>query len=302
MFFSLSLILFGIALYLWWGGKRARKVSYFEDISQDVPKLEFQAINVKSLNKGGRFQRIKDECSPILAMLGDRATVIITVFLSTVVMVAWYINSQLLHLHSQWVTLLFPVVMIWMGWGWLIKKRRNDFERSFPDALNLLMSAVTAGDSLMQAISYVGESLDNGIGREFKNMGERLKMGESPDVVFQRASKNYPYPAFLFFVVTMRANMARGGQLKSVLARLIRVLVDARTLEKKKMAMTSEARISAKIVAAIPVLFMVLLNYINPANVDFILNDPQGRYVLYYVLGSEAIGLGIVWLLVRSVK
>ena len=164
------------------------------------------------------------------------------------------------------------------------------------------MSAVTAGDSLMHAISYVGEVMHNPIGREFKLMGDRLKLGESPEVVLKRSCKNYPYSEFLFFTVTLRANIARGGQLKGVLTRLIRVLVDARTLEKKKMAMTSEARISAKIVAAIPMVFMVILNQINPSNVDFVLHDPEGRVVLFYVLGSELIGLFIVWLLVRGVR
>ncbi len=86
------------------------------------------------------------------------------------------------------------------------------------------------------------------------------------------------------------------------MARLIRVLVDSRTLEKKKMAMTSEARISAKIVAAIPLIFMLILNYVNPDNVEFVLYDPEGRLVLFYVLGSELFGLFLVWLLVRGVR
>ncbi len=68
------------------------------------------------------------------------------------------------------------------------------------------------------------------------------------------------------------------------------------------MRMTSEARISAKIVAAIPLIFMTILNYVNPGNVDFVLYDPSGRIVLFYVLGSEILGLLIVWLLVRGVR
>lgn len=302
MFISLSLILFGLAAYLWATRNKRAQHMFLENVQGVEIQKELYAINVKNLSRSTRLQTIKDTCAPIMAMLGERATLIIAVFLLLVLCFAWYINSVLLHLESQWLTVLLPLIAIWMSWSWLVKKRRRDFEQNFPDALNIMMSAVTAGDSLMQAICYVGESLDTAIGKEFKIMGERLKMGESPDVVFQRACKNYPYPAFLFFVVTLRANMARGGQLKNVLARLIRVLVDARTLEKKKMAMTSEARISAKIVAAIPAVFMILLNFINPQNVDFVLTDPDGRYVLYYVLASEALGLGVVWWLVKGVR
>ncbi|GAL03955.1 Flp pilus assembly protein TadB [Photobacterium aphoticum] len=302
MMLSLSLILFGVAAILWTRQTSDLKRAFLEDETSDEMKEELQAINLKNLRQRTRWQQFRDEATPVLAILGNKATLIIVVFLITMLSGAWYVNNRVLHLDSQWLTILFPLLACWASWNWLVNKRRNDFEQTFPDALNILMSAVTAGDSLMQAISYVGESLDNAVGHEFKVMGERLKLGESSDVVFQRASKNFPYPAFLFFIVTIRANMTRGGQLKNVLARLIRVLVDARTLEKKKMAMTSEARISAKIVAAIPALFMVLLNFISPENVDFILTDPEGRYVLYYVLGSEALGLGIVWWLVKGVK
>ena len=204
--------------------------------------------------------------------------------------------------NNQFFIFGLSLLLTLFGYRYLMTKRRRDFENTFPDALNILMSAVTAGDSLMQAISYVGDVMDNSSGQEFKLMGDRLKLGESPEVVLKRSCKNYPYPEFLFFTVTLRANITRGGQLKGVLARLIRVLVDARTLEKKKMAMTSEARISAKIVAAIPLIFMVMLNYVNPENVNFVLYDPAGRQVLFYVLGSEFFGLFIVWLLVRGVR
>ena len=68
------------------------------------------------------------------------------------------------------------------------------------------------------------------------------------------------------------------------------------------MAMTSEARISAKIVAAIPLIFMIILNYTSPGSMEFLVNDPSGQIVLYYVIGSETLGLLVVWLLVRGVR
>jgi tight adherence protein B len=302
MMLSFSFILFGIVAYLY-GKKQSKAKTYFlYKKNESKVKSEIQAVDVKSLNGSKRYKKVQDTITPALSMLGDRAFIIVFSFMLIVTSASWYINSYILKVESYWFVIILPCVLLFIGWSWLVKKRKSEFEQTFPDALNIMMSAVSAGDSLMKAISYVGESMDNKIGREFKLMGERMKLGESPDVVFQRASNNYPYPAFLFFVVTIRANMSRGGQLKHVLARLIRVLVDSRTLEKKKMAMTSEARISAKIVAAIPFSFMILLNYISPQNVDFILTDPEGRIVLYYVLGSEAFGLFIVWLLVRGVK
>ncbi|WP_038868081.1 type II secretion system F family protein [Vibrio jasicida] len=296
----ISLILFAVVLLLIRDSK-VKKVNQFFNI-EEAEAENFNAINVKSLVRKQSWQKFKESISPTLTVLGPRSSLYIALYITGSLIASWYVVVKLLLMTNTVLILGLSLLLTIFGYRYLVARRRRDFENTFPDALNILMSAVTAGDSLMQAISYVGEVMDNSIGREFKLMGDRLKLGESPEVVLQRSCKNYPYPEFLFFTVTLRANIARGGQLKGVLARLIRVLVDARTLEKKKMAMTSEARISAKIVAAIPLIFMVILNYVNPGNVDYVLYDPSGRIVLFYVLGSELFGLFIVWLLVKGVR
>lgn len=296
----ISLILFAVVLLLIRDSK-VKKVNQFFNI-EEAEAENVNAINVKSLVRKQSWQKFKESISPTLTVLGPRSSLYIELYITGSLIASWYVVVKLLLMTNTVLIVGLSMLLTILGYRYLVTRRRREFENTFPDALNILMSAVTAGDSLMQAISYVGEVMDNSIGREFKLMGDRLKLGESPEVVLQRSCKNYPYPEFLFFTVTLRANIARGGQLKGVLARLIRVLVDARTLEKKKMAMTSEARISAKIVAAIPLIFMVILNYVNPGNVDYVLYDPSGRIVLFYVLGSELFGLFIVWLLVKGVR
>lgn len=79
-------------------------------------------------------------------------------------------------------------------------------------------------------------------------------------------------------------------------------MFDARSINKKKYALTSEARISAKIVAAIPFLFLFLLQFISPENYDFVMFNERGKPILYYVLASEFIGISIVWLLMKGVR
>jgi tight adherence protein B len=296
----LSLILFALALLLMQNGRK-KKVDYFFQI-EEVESESFDAINVKELVAKKGWQRTLDNIKHNLGILGPRFVVYIIAYIAASALLSWYVLHNLLSIYSVWPLVGSTTLLMFVGYRFLVDKRRKEFERTFPDALNIMMSAVTAGDSLMQAITYVGNTMENRIGRDFKYMGNRLKMGETPEVVLQRACKVYPYPEFVFFTLTLKANISRGGQLKGVLARLIRVLVDSRTMEKKKLAMTSEARISAKIVAAIPLGFCVLLNAISPEKIDFILYDPQGQSILYYVIGSELLGLFVIWLLLKGVR
>lgn len=301
MILSFALILLGIAALLW-GLRDQNFKSEFLEHKQNVTDAEqFEsAVKLESLQRKNQLAKLRMWFRPAFMLLGDKAWLKLIAFLTFLCGLGVYANS-FLQVDNMWLPLILPTLGFFWGWNWLMQKRRKVFDKTFPDALNIMMSAVSSGESIMQAICYVGHSLDNQIGQEFRDMGDRLKLGESPEQVFQRACKRFPYPPFLFFIVTIRANMSRGGQLKSVMARLIRVLMDARTLDKKKAAMTSEARLSAKIVASLPFFFMILLSYLSPQNLDFILTDPSGRYVLYYVVGSEALGMFIIWLLIRRV-
>lgn len=259
------------------------------------------AVNLSLLNRSGWQEFVAQSKMALQSQFGQRYVLLSSIIIIGLASLALYLK-QILLMQSNLIVFLMP------GFGfiylifWSRGKRRREFEELFPDALNIMMSSITAGESVTQSIAYVGKALDNQVGYQFRDMGERLKLGEPVDQVFARANKHFPYPVFLFFTVTLRANISRGGQLKSVMAKLIRVLVDARTMEKKKSAMTSEARLSAKIVGSLPFLFMLLLNYVNPRNIDFVLADESGRYILYYVLISEAIGMFIIWLLIRSVR
>ncbi|WP_319537416.1 type II secretion system F family protein [uncultured Vibrio sp.] len=296
----ISFILFCIAILFLLSGKKSKIENYFPETEVDEDIIT--AINLNALLDQNLWQRLKNSVSPAIKVLGPRAYFITFLFLCLSGYVSYYVVYQLLNVNSAIFSFaIFAFSILW-GYFWLQNRRRLDFEKKFPDALNILMSAVTAGESLMHAFSFVGDNMDGEVGREFREMGERLKLGENPEKVLLRSCKAFPYPEYIFFTITVRANLNRGGQLKHVLARLIRILVDARTLESKKMAMTSEARISAKVVAAIPVVFAIIISQINPDHIDFVLNDARGRIVLYYVVGSELLGLFIVWLLVKGVR
>ena len=218
------------------------------------------------------------------------------------VVISLFVQSRLVDAR---LIVILPVVILLSLVG-LVRAlqlyERKMFDESFPDALNLLAGAIGSGESLMHAIRFVGNSLDNAVGDEFRLMGQRLSLGQSPEAVLRKACQRFPYPPFYFFVITLHANMKRGGQLKDIIKGLNKVMFNSYALQKKKNAMTAEARSSAKIVAAIPLVFLFLMQYLSPENFDFIMNHEDGRNILHYVLISECIGFGIIWMLLKRIK
>ncbi|MUI52809.1 type II secretion system F family protein [Aliivibrio fischeri] len=299
---GIGLILLGFAL----GDKPVKKSQYLEklNVTQFVDDLNSteQAINLASLTEQTFRQKLEFIWKNIARQLGNAAALKLFFFVCIFALIGLLINRSMIH-ASPYIVVFIAIVMglIW-GYVWLQEREKKQFNERFPDALNMLSSAVSAGESITHAIAFVGKKLEDDVGKEFKIMGERLQLGESPDEVFKKSCVRFPYPAFRFFVITLRANMNRGGQLRDVISRLNRLMFDARAVERKKYALTSEARISAKIVCATPFFFLFILQFLSPENYEFVMFHTEGRPILYYVLISEAIGMLIIWGLLKGTK
>ncbi|OOE37680.1 type II secretion system F family protein [Salinivibrio kushneri] len=302
----LVMLVIGIGLLIIPWLKKRKRYDYLEEFNQtefvESVVANQQAVDLRSLADRSLWEELLLRWSNFKKQLGTRPILKLVALLCGLTFASIYFNRQFLR-ESQWlITPVIVLVGMLVFYRWLQGRERKMFETEFPDALNMMTSAVSAGESIMHAILYVGNTLEGDIGREFRIMGKRLQLGESPDDVFRKSCRRYPYPSFYFFVITLRANMQRGGQLKEIMMRLNRMMFNARSIEKKKMALTSEARTSAKIVAAIPFFFLFILQYLSPENFEFVMFDPDGKVILYYVLISEVIGIAIVWGLMKSVR
>lgn len=309
MIYLLILVLGIIALiYIAFSNRSSKKkrISYLQEFNNTeyvgTMSTSEQAINLSSLLDRSFLEDIALRWENFKKQMGKQAEIKIAIVMLVLFVAAIFFNRTFLRASPLLVTPIFMLLGAVMFYRWMQNRERKLFESQFPDALNMMTSAVSSGESVMHAILYVGDKLDGDIGKEFSIMGRRLQLGEMPDEVFRKSCRRYPYPSFYFFVITLRANMQRGGQLKDVMHRLNRTMFNARSIEKKKFALTSEARTSAKIVAAIPFIFLFVLQFLSPENYEFVMTNDSGRSILYYVIISEAIGIGVVWMLMKSVK
>lgn len=308
MIYWLALLLGGVAVAIafWPTAKNSNRKYYLEeDIKvyhvESIDEAQ-QAVDLATLSDRKVHVKLFQTVERVQRQIGDFAVFKLLALVVALAALASMLNTHLVRGSYVAVAAIVEIAGLTMGYFWLQKREKKQFEEAFPDALNMLASAVSAGESIMHAIVYVGRSLEGDVGKEFKRMGERLQMGESADSVFRKSCDRFPYPAFHFFVITLRANMQRGGQLKEVISRLNRLMFDNRAIEKKKYAMTSEARTSAKIVAVIPFIFLFSMKFLSPQNYEFIMFNPSGKPLLYYLIVSETIGLTIVWMLMRGAQ
>ncbi len=234
---------------------------------------------------------------------GNKRKLIPNLLISAVIILALYlVNFAYFRIDNTLFLLSEILIMIFAVWKFGQRQNRKLFEQVFPEVLQILNSASSAGSGLLSAFERCGQDIGGQIGEEFKNIHRRLVLGEDPSSVFDDSYSRYPYKEYYFFIMTIKLNLSKGGQIREVINRLSRVISASKKMEQKKKAMTSEARMSAMIVGCFPVGFFIFMRFAQPENFDFLINNPSGRIVLYGVFGSQLFGFLIIWWLMRRVS
>ncbi|AWG86306.1 TPA: type II secretion system F family protein [Vibrio parahaemolyticus] len=293
-----------VALFLFIGHvKRQKEITSiieqsntFEGVTGSRAVIDSESFDVSYKKK------VKDKFKQLKKLLSPNAGLKLIGFFAASSIAVYCVNDWFFMFEYWKVLLALEPILFVMFILKLSGVQAQRFKDNFPDALNILSGALSSGQSIVHAFEYVGTQLDNEVGEEFKKMSERLLIGEDPDDVLARSAASFPYVEYFFFAATIRINLSRGGQLKDVINRINRIMFEARAIEKKKNALTSEARASAKIIAALPVIFIMILKVTSPENYNFVMFEEGGKPIFYYVLVSEAIGFFFIYMILRGVR
>lgn len=282
--------------------KRNKKLSTLIDMHADFEGIK----GVRSVIDSHQFDeslkaRITQKYKRAIKVFQPNMALKLTVFFTVSTVVVYVLNDFFLKMDFLVCLIISEPILFVIFYIKLQQRQAEQFKNNFPDALNILSGAMSSGQSIVHAFEYVGKQLDNEVGHEFKRMAERLLIGEDPDDVLERSSNNFPYLEYFFFASTIRINLNRGGQLKDVINRINRLMFDSRAVDKKKNVLTSEARASAKIIASLPVIFLVILKFMSPENYNFVMFEEGGKPIFYYVLISEFIGFACIWFILKGV-
>lgn len=214
---------------------------------------------------------------------------------------ALYVNAEFLQFGNLTIAIIVMIIIPYILYVQQVKKSRTEFERDFAEALNIINSAVRVGRPVLQGFEECARVINSDFGQEFKRVLMRLDIGDEPERVFMDSYYRYPYSEYFSFVITVLINLKGGGQVSEVMTRLTMLISASKTLDRKKIAMTSEARMSVKVLVIIPVFFFFFIKFVSPDNFDILIGTDSGRFILYYAIGSILTGIWLVWMMMNKV-
>lgn len=159
--------------------------------------------------------------------------------------------------------------------GHFIKKRTNDFNAKFPDAIELLVRGLRSGLPVTETLAVVAQEVPGPVGLEFKGVVERIRIGRTMEDGLQDAADRLNIPEFNFFCITLAIQRETGGNLAETLSNLADVLRKRSQMKLKIKAMSSESKASAYIVGSLPFIVFTMIWWINPSYVGGFFSDDR---------------------------
>jgi tight adherence protein B len=171
-------------------------------------------------------------------------------------------------------------------------KRMNELLSQMPDSLELMSRSMQAGVGLGDSFRLVAEEMPLPIAQEWGRVYEEIRFGkEWRHTLAHLIDRNPLIFDLRLLVSSILLQRDIGGNLIEVLTKISITIRNRYLFDAKVLAMTSEARTSALVMAMMPMAVAVLIVFTNPSYLVPLWTDPWGKVMLLYCVSSYTLGL-----------
>lgn len=172
----------------------------------------------------------------------------------------------------------------------ILRSRRHKlFGAQLPEALDLITRGLKAGHPVPVAISMVGREMPDPIGTEFGMVADEVTYGSDMVSALTNMYERVGHEDLPLFVTAVSIQNTSGGNLREILDGLSTVIRERGKLRRKIRAISTEGRMSAYILTAVPALLAMAMTVLTPQMYGNVMGEP----LTWYLLGATLIWLAI---------
>jgi tight adherence protein B len=199
--------------------------------------------------------------------------------------------------------LLLPVVTLVGSRGyyaWADDRRRGLMLSQFPDALALIVRAVRVGIPVPEAMRAVAREAPEPTRAAFDRLHKQIAIGSPLEIAVQDMARRNALPEYGFFAAALSLQAQTGGGLTETLETLADIIRRRIAMKERGHALSSEARTSSLVLAALPVATCGLMYATSPAYISLLFTSAAGNKLLGAAILSLAVGMGVMRLIIRK--
>ena len=153
-------------------------------------------------------------------------------------------------------------------------RMRRKMQEQFPVALDVFVRGLRAGHPVAAALDLLTVEMPDPIGSEFGIVVDEVTYGADLRDALQAMAERWDMDDMRMFVVSLSIQSETGGNLAEILENLARVIRERASMMLKVRALSSEGRMTAIMLTALPVLSFTILFLFNPKFYLDVSDDP----------------------------
>jgi tight adherence protein B len=181
--------------------------------------------------------------------------------------------------------------------SFIANRRRKQFLALLPDTLQLLSGTLRAGYSLMQGVEAISQEVGDPMGQELRRVVTESRLGRPLEESLEGVAERMDSPDFSWTVMAIRIQREVGGNLSELLLTVADTMTQRERLRRDVAALTAEGRISAIVLACLPIGLGVMMYLINPTYMSKLFNDTLGNIML----GLSVLGMVVGFVCMKKI-
>lgn len=168
------------------------------------------------------------------------------------------------------------------------------FEEQLPDAIDTMTRALKAGHPFSQTLKLISEDMDDPLAGEFELTFGDINYGNDVRRAMLGLLKRVPSMTLMALVTSVLVQKETGGNLAEILDRISGVLRGRFRFHRKVKTLSAEGRMSAWVLAVIPLGLFAALHITSPDYLPMLVEDPRGQKMI--IAGFILSCIGIMWI------
>jgi tight adherence protein B len=178
--------------------------------------------------------------------------------------------------------------------GMLVSGRQKKFGSQLADGIDVIVRGVKSGLPLNQCLRIIAAESPEPLASEFKALCDSQAMGVPLDQGMARLYDHMPLPEVNFFSIVLIIQQKTGGNLSESLGNLSTVLRSRKLMKEKVKALSAEAKASAMIIGALPLIVMGMVYFSRPDYIAILFIEPTGHLILLGCAVLMSVGVFIM--------
>jgi tight adherence protein B len=173
-------------------------------------------------------------------------------------------------------------------------KRMKRFQKQLPESLDLLVRSLRAGHAFPTGLQLVADQFDEPLGPEFRATLDEINFGVSVSDALKNLSQRVDCPDLKYFVVSVILQRETGGNLAEIMESIAYIIRERFKLQRKVDVLSTEGRMSAMVLSALPFVVFVVLHFMSPGYTGPLWGEYLGRVMLG--IAGVMMLVGFVWI------